>query len=232
MGAARARPVVVPVAVSLHLLLALGFAALRVAGTAPPLRALEWPGELVMALAYALPALLGLLALAGRQAALLAASVLSVPLAFTALSGISLVLLVPAALDAVGYARWRPRPPLRLPALGLLSAIVVLGAAALPVLLASAGDDTAYCWAATIDPDGHRTYGRLVERRPTSPSGQHSIGLAEGGPQGTASEAGCSTGIIELPQAGKALAVTAAALAAGLLLPSRPAPPPAPRRSA
>jgi hypothetical protein len=225
MGAARARPVIVPLAVSVHLLLALGFTALRVAGTPPPLQALEWPGELVMALVYALPALLGLLALAGRPAALLAAGVLSVPLAFTALSGISLVLLVPAALDVVGYARWRPRPPLRLPALGLLAAIVVLGTAALPVLV-SAGDDTAYCWAATVDLDGHRTYSRLVERRTVSPSGQHSIGLAEGGPQGTTSEAGCSTGIIELPQAGRALAVAAAALAVGLLLPSRPAPPP------
>lgn len=225
MGAARARPVVL-IAVSLQLLLALGFAALHVAGTAPPLRALDWPGALVMALAYALPGLLGLLALGGRPAALLAAGVLSVPLAFTALSGISLVMLVPAALDAVGYARWRPRPPLRWPALGLLAAIVVLGAAALPVL-ASAGDDTAWCWAATVDAGGHRTYGRLVERRPVSPSGEHSIGLGEGGPQGTTAEAGCSTGIIELPQAGLALAVTAAALAAALLLPSRPAPRPA-----
>ncbi|HEV8167505.1 MAG TPA: hypothetical protein VGR74_24190, partial [Actinomycetota bacterium] len=147
MGAARARPVVL-IAVSLHLLLALGFAVLHVAGTAPPLRALEWPGALVMALAYALPGLLGLLALTGRPAALRAAGVVSVPLAFTALSGVSLVVLVPAALDAVGYARWRPRPPLRWPALGLLAAIVVLGAAAVPVL-ASAGDDTAWCWAAT-----------------------------------------------------------------------------------
>ncbi|HEX8135766.1 MAG TPA: hypothetical protein VF880_20330, partial [Actinomycetes bacterium] len=97
----------------MHLLLALGFAALHVAGTAPPLRALEWPGELVLALAYALPGLLGLLALTGRPAALLAAGVLSVPPASTALSGISLVLLVPTALDAVGYARWQPRPPMR-----------------------------------------------------------------------------------------------------------------------
>jgi hypothetical protein len=225
MGAARARPVVL-IAVSLHLLLALGFAALRFGGTAPPLRALEWPGELVMALAYALPGLLGLLALTGRPAALVAAGALSVPLAFTALSGISLVLLVPATLDIVGYARWRPRPPLRLPAVGLLAAIVVLGTAALPVLLASAGDDTAWCWTATVDPGGHRTYGRLVERRPVGPSGQHSIGLAEGGPQGTTGEAGCSTGVIEPSRAGLALAVAAAALAAGLLLPSRPAPRP------
>lgn len=179
----------------------------------------------MLALAYALPGLLALLALTGRPAALLAAGALSVLPAFTALSGVSLVLLVPAALDAVGYARWRPRPPLRLPALGLLAAIVVLGTAALPVL-ASAGDHTAWCWTATVDSGGHRTYGRLVERPPVGPSGQHSTGLAEGGPQGTTGEAGCSTGIIEPLRAGLALAVVAAALAAGLLLPSRPAPRP------
>jgi hypothetical protein len=181
-----------------------------------------------MAQAYALPALLGLLALAARPAALLAACVLSVPLAFTPLSGVSLVLLVPAALYAIGYTSWRPRPAPRLPALGLLAAVVLLGAAVLPAW--PAGDDVMYCWAATVGPDGHKAYSRDVERRPLDPFAELSLGLAEKGPAGASGETGCSTGIIEPPQAGIGLTVAAAALAAGLLLPRQPAPPPTPPR--
>lgn len=220
----RPRPAAVVVAVSVQLLLAAGFAVLRLAGSEPPLRALEWPGVLAMALVYGLPALLGLLAVAGRPAALLPAATLNLPLAFTALSGISLLLLVPAVCYLVGYARWRPRPPLSAGTLARSVVVVVLGlAAAVALLVWSAGDgDAMYCWSATAGPDGPTTYGP-AERRAQGPSGQHSLGLPAGGPAGTVSQQGCSTGIFTPTQAALSLALAAAALAAGLTLPRQPA---------
>lgn len=218
----RPRPAVVLVAVSLQLLLALGFAAIRFAGTAPPLRAVEWPGLLALALVYGLPALLGLLALTGRPAALLAAALLSLPLAFTALSGISLVLLVPGVLYAVGYARWAPRPAPRVTTAALVAAVALLGLAAFAALVVWPADDTVACWSVTVTPDGDRSYGP-VELRAQDPSGQRSFGLAQGA-AATTVEQGCSSGILELPQAAVSAAVAAAALAAALLLPRRPLP--------
>lgn len=221
MSTTRRRPAALLVGVWIHLLLAVGFAAIRFANTPPPLRAVEWPGNLAMALVYALPALLALLALAGRAAALLAAAVLSVPLAFTALSGVSLLLLVPAALYAVAYLRWKRRPALALATVGLVAAVALLGVAAFAALLAEPGsDDTLFCWSATTGPDGATSYGP-VERRVQDPSGQHAFGLAEG-QAGTTQEQGCSTGVLELPQAALSTAVVAVALALALLLPRQP----------
>src|SRR6266545_2287487 len=67
--------------VTVHLAIALYLGALRVAGTEAALRPVDWSGSVAMALVFALPALLGLLALRGRPAALLAAGLLSVVLA-------------------------------------------------------------------------------------------------------------------------------------------------------
>jgi hypothetical protein len=232
VATARPRPIIVLVAVTMHLAIAITFTALRLVGTEPPLRPIDWPGAVVMGLAYALPALLGLLALSGRRpAALLAASVLSLLLAFTALSGVSLALLVPAVLDAVGYAhwtppRWAPQPTLRLATLGLLAAIVLAGAAAFAALFWPAAGQTTYCWSVTVDRDGHTSYGRHVERLQAA-SGQIEQDLQPPGqgPGGaTTVEQGCSDGVIGLKQAGMSLAIAAVALAGGLLLPRQPTP--------
>jgi hypothetical protein len=207
VAAQRPRPIIVLVAVMMHLAVAAGIAALRLAGTEPALRAVDWPGSLVMGLAYALPALLGLLALRGRPAALLAACALSLLLAGIPLTAASPVLLALAVLYAIGYARWAPprwasRRASRLAALGLLAGMVLAGAAAFVALFWPA--HPTYAWSVTVGRDGHTSYSRTLERLPCG-SGQieQRVEPPGQGPGGaTTIELGCSDAVVGLKQAG------------------------------
>lgn len=135
--------------IAVNALAALVFGGLHLLTEPPPLRPVVWPGAVALAVAYAVPAALAVVALRGRRpAALLGAGLVGVPLAFTALSGVSLVLLVPAACYLVGYASWRPRPPLRAGAVAGVAAVLAAGVAALVLLFASpVGEPRPYCYS-------------------------------------------------------------------------------------
>jgi hypothetical protein len=133
----RGVPVVV-LGVALNALAAVAFSGLHLLLGEPPLRAVSWPGAVALAVAYAVPAALAAMALRSqRPAALLGAGLLGLPLAFTALSGVSLVLVVPAACYLIGYAAWKPRPPLRAGAAAGIAAVLAAGIAAVVLLFAS-----------------------------------------------------------------------------------------------
>jgi hypothetical protein len=133
----------------LNVLAALAFGGLHLLLEPPPLRGVVWPGAVALAVAYAVPAALAVVALRGRRpAALLGAGLVGVPLAFTALSGVSLVLLVPAVCYLAGYATWRPRPPLRAGAVAGVAAVLAAGVAALVLLFAApVGEPRQYCYS-------------------------------------------------------------------------------------
>lgn len=206
---------VVPLGIVLNLLAALAFGGLHLLHEPPPLRAVVWPGAVALAVAYAVPAALAVVALRGRRpAALLGAGLVGLPLAFTALSGVSLVLVVPAVCYLVGYVTWRPRPPLRAGALVGIAAILVAGVAALVLLFASpVGEPRGYCYSWTVDPAGRRTYS------PARPDA--TVGPGQG------SGSGCTSDVVTPAEAALGLGAAAVALAVGVRLPSAAATRPA-----
>jgi hypothetical protein len=201
---------VIPLGIVLNVLAALAFGGLHLLHGPPPLRAVVWPGAVALAVAYAVPAALAVVALRGRRpAALLGAGLVGLPLAFTALSGVSLVLLVPAVCYLVGYATWRPRPPLRAGALAGVAAIVAAGVAALFLLFASpVGEPRGYCYSWTEDTVGRRTY------RPARPDATVGPG------QGSGSGSGCTSDVVTPAEAALGLGAAAVAVAVGVRLPS------------
>jgi hypothetical protein len=205
-----ASPVVL-VGIVLNVLAALAFGGLHLLLEPPPLRAVVWPGAVALAVAYAVPAALAVAALRGRRpAALLAGGLVGLPLAFTALSGVSLVLVVPAVCYLAGYATWTRRPPLRAGAVAGIAAIVAAGVAALVLLFASpVGEPRGYCYSWTEGPEGRRTYG------PAHPDGP--------GDPGQGSGAGCTSDVVTPAEAALGLGAAAVALAVGVRLPSAPA---------
>jgi hypothetical protein len=96
--------IVVPAAV-LGIAVAFFFGSLRFANETPAERWAEWFGNVALAFAYATPSFLALAGLRHRRVLLLAAGLLAAVLSFTAFSGISLVLLIPAASFFIGYGR-------------------------------------------------------------------------------------------------------------------------------
>jgi hypothetical protein len=207
-------PTAAVLGIALNVLIAVAFGALRLLVEAPPLRTLTWPGALALVVAYGAPAALAVVALRTRRpAALLAAGLLGLPLAFTALSGISLVLLVPAACYLAGYAAWRPRPPLRAAGLAGIVAIAIAGVAALVLPFgATIGTPQAFCYSWTEDRAGHRVY---------SPARPDRSGPAARtvGPAGTPGGQGCTSDVVTPAEAALGLAAAALALAVGLRLP-------------
>jgi hypothetical protein len=199
--------------IALNVLIAVAFGALSLLMEAPPLRTVAWPGAVALLVAYATPAALAVVAFYSRRpAALLGAGLLGLPLAFTALSGISLVLLVPAACYLIGYAAWRPRPPLRAAGLAGIVAIVITGVAALVLPFSSTiGTPQAFCYTWTEDGAGRRVYSPARPDR-SSDSGQHSGPASPGGQ-------GCTSDVVTPVEAALGLGAAALALAVGLRLP-------------
>lgn len=206
-------PPVVLLGIALNVLAALAFGGLHLLSEPPPLRAVVWPGAVALAVAYAVPAALAVVALRGRRpAALLAGGLVGLPLAFTALSGVSLVLLVPAVCYLVGYATWTPRPPLGARAVTAIAAILAAGVAALVLLFASpVGEPRGYCYSWTVDPAGGRTYG------PARPDDPGELVLAPG--PGPGSGSGCTSDVVTPAEAALGLGAAAVALAVGMRLP-------------
>jgi hypothetical protein len=206
-------PTAAVLGIALNVLIAVAFGALRLLVEAPPLRTRTWPGALALVVAYGAPAALAAVALRTRRpAALLGAGLLGLPLAFTALSGISLVLLVPAACYLVGYAAWRPRPPLRAAGLAGIVAIAIAGVAALVLPFSSTiGRPQAFCYSWTEDRAGHRVYSP-ARPDPSGDSGRHSAPASPGGQ-------GCTSDVVTPAEAALGLGAAAIALAVGLRLP-------------
>jgi hypothetical protein len=142
---ARSESSLVRPAAVLGIAIAASFGALRFANESPAERWGEWFGDLAMAAAYAVPSFLALAGLRSRRVLLLAAGLLGVVLSFTAFSGISLVLLIPAASFFIGYGRApagadgsAPRRALAVPV------TLILGFAAFLVLFAH---QDLLCWS-------------------------------------------------------------------------------------
>jgi hypothetical protein len=207
-------PAAAVLGIALNIAIAVAFGALRLLTEAPPLRTLPWPGALALVVAYAVPAAVAVVALQRRRpAALLGAGLLGLPLAFTALSGISLVLLVPAACYLIGYAAWRPRPPLRAADLAGIVAIAIAGVAALVLpFTATIGTPQAFCYTWTEDRAGHRVYS------PPRPDLSGSA-FRTAGPAGTPGGLGCTSDVVTPAEAALGLGAAALALAVSLRLP-------------
>ena len=151
----------------------------------PPQQPFDWVGDGAMVLAYGLPALLALLALRGRPILLLAAAILGLPLAFTLLSGVSLVLLLPSAAYVAAFIASGARIPV-LPGAIVVLGVAVLGFAALHALFAR---EDIFCWEYVVRTDGTTVYREVPasdmtrvedgQRVFTSPPGGHSVGPGE-----------------------------------------------------
>jgi hypothetical protein len=213
-------------AVAVNVLAALVLGGGQLVAEAPPLRPVIWPGAVALALAYALPAVLAIVALVRRRpAALLAAGLVGLPLAFTAMSGASLILLLPAAGYLLGYATWAPRPRLGLAAVGLIAAIVVAGTGALVLPFSSpVGESGGWCFTWTQDADGQRVYGPRT-RAPGAALGQGQ-GSGSAGPDGGQRGSSCVSDVVTPGEAVLGLAAAAVAVGASLLLPGRAGPRP------
>jgi hypothetical protein len=149
---------VVWLAALLGLAPAASFFALRAFGGSgePPNAAEDWLGDLGFFAVYAAPSLLAFLALRGRPNALLAAAVLSALLSRTAFSGVTLVLLLPAAAYAFAFIRLRPGS-----ALPLLATLVTVAAGYVAFWTLFAWDDL-YCWQYEKRADGTTTFRTLA----------------------------------------------------------------------
>jgi hypothetical protein len=216
---ARGTAPVVLLGAVLNAFAALVFGGLHLLHQAPPLRAVLWPGAVALAAVYALPAALAAMALRHRRpAALLGAGLLGLPLAFTAMSGVSLVLVVPVVCYLIGYAAWTPRPRLGAGAVAGIAITVAAGMAAFVLLFASpVGGATGYCYSWTEDLAGRRSFSQA---RPGASSGP---GLRSGSlsvaPGTGAAGAGCISDVVTPSEAALGLGAAAIALAASLRLP-------------
>lgn len=107
----------------------------RYVGGTPVERGVEGAaGAVALAAVVAAPGLLALLALVGRPGLLLPAATVLVPLSFLSFAGVTLPLLIPAALLFVAYGRRSSAQPVRhrgapLVTAGVLALLVAAGAA-------------------------------------------------------------------------------------------------------
>src|SRR5215211_7381923 len=180
------------VGIVLNALLAMAFGALRLLAEAPPLRDVAWPGAV------------------------------GLPLAFSAMSGVSLVLLVPAACYVAGYATWAPRPRPRLGAAAAAGIVVAaaVGIVPLVLLVGSLGGARGYCYSWTEDLAGRRTY---TQARPDGGNGlEEGAGSEPLRPGQRAAGSGCTSDLVRPGQAALAVATAAAAVAVSLRLPRAP----------
>jgi hypothetical protein len=212
-------PPVAVVGIVVNTLVAFAFGGLHLLLAAPPLRTVTWPGAVALATAYAVPGVLAVVALRSqRPAALLGAGLLGLPLAFTALSGVSLVLLAPAVCYLIGYAAWTARPLLRAGAAAGIAAVVAAGIGALVLSLASPiGQPRGYCYSWTEDPTGHRTYSPARPDDSGEPGQQSGSGPAT--PGVAARGQGCTSDVVTTPEAALGLGAAAVAIAVSLRLP-------------
>ncbi len=150
-------------------LIGLAFAAfgfsMRVFGDSgePPKTAADWLGEVAFFAVYAAPSVLALLALRGRRSVLLSAAVLSTLLSWTAFSGVTLVLLVPATAYALAYLRlrgWNDAGP--------VAWMVVAVAAGYAAFWALFAHEDMYCWQYVVRADGTTTHTMVSEQQAMS----------------------------------------------------------------
>ncbi len=125
-------------------------------GSTPPERSFE---PLGFPLLWSAPALLALLSLRERPVLLVPAAVASFLLSFTALSGATLVLVIPAICYGVAYHR-RRHYPLTLTRPLLAVVLPVLACAGALVALVARPDPV--CWTSTEDATENRTYTRTA----------------------------------------------------------------------
>jgi hypothetical protein len=217
---ALGRPVVL-LGIVLNAIAAFVFGGLYLLGEPPPLRAVVWPGAIALTVAYALPAALAAVALRSqRPAALFGAGLIGVPLALTAMSGVSLILVVPTVCYLVGYATWTPQPRLRTGAAARILATVATGTAAMLLLFVTPIDRSlAYCYSWSEDVAGHRTYSQARPDDSSDP-GQQS---GSPGPDVRAAGSGCASDVITPAEAALGLGAAVVALAATRRLPRSPA---------
>ena len=206
----RQRQIVLPAAIA-GLAIAAGLGVLRFALSEPPERSVEWLGDLALAAVYAVPAVLALVGLRGRPSLLAAGGVLGIALAFTAFSGVALVLVVPSALYLVGYGKAPGTgAKFRIPPLLVLLLTLALGVGALFVLFAH---NDPICWAVR-----NTAAGKVYVELPASEF-QTQSGFAVSSnqlPPGT-NESGCSSDTIRFPEALASFGLALAAVVAGAL---------------
>jgi hypothetical protein len=218
---ARGTAPVVLLGAVLNALAALVFGGLHLLHEVPPLLAVLWPGAVALAAVYALPAALAAVALRGRRpAALLGAGLLGLPLAFTAMSGVSLVLVVPVVFYLVGYAAWTPRPRLGAGAVAWTAITVAAGVAAFVLLFASPGGrPTGYCYSWTEDLAGRRSFSQARPDASIDPGRRSGSGSLSVAPGVGAAGAGCISDVVTPTEAALGLGAAVIALAASLRLP-------------
>lgn len=197
---------------------------LRVANSQPPQARVEWAGNLVFTLVYLTPFALSLLALRARWAwrgsVWAGAAVLAILGAYTAFSGVSLVLLPAAALLApAAVAAWIHARPRRLPA-GALLATILVGLVAGAWLVLISGPEDGRCWELVRGPGGETTWREV----PYSQSGTVTLPAES---DGTGVVSGwCTNDVITIGEAGLGFFLLAAAsLPVGWLVRRSPNPP-------
>ncbi|HSJ94971.1 MAG TPA: hypothetical protein VK896_13135 [Gaiellaceae bacterium] len=174
-GPARA---LVPAAAATNLVIAVIFAlGHRLWDDEPPLDAAGALGDLALAAAYAVPALLALVALRGRPLLLFPAAGLAFLFSFTALSGVSLVLLIPAAAYLVGFLRAAPPAGRAVAGVTVVLVVVALGVASFLGLFARG---ELVCWRYEVRENGEKSYER-VPADVFSSSVQAGVGVTEAG---------------------------------------------------
>ncbi len=167
---------------------------LRFAGTETPVHDAEWwIGDVALASVFALPAIVAVIALKGREHLLPIAAALCFVLALLLVTLVTLPLLIPATLFALAHRRIQAEVPRRSYALGATIVLVVCAIGALVGLILT--PDTVVCWQETVYTDGTRTIVRDHEAESMSTSG--SITTSGGPPTaGVASEGGgCTEGV-------------------------------------
>ncbi|MDQ3306337.1 MAG: hypothetical protein M3535_10265 [Actinomycetota bacterium] len=209
---------------TLGLVAAAGFGVIIFINSVPPERSFE---PLGFPLVWSMPALLALLSLRSRPVLLLPAGVLSVFLAVTALSGVTLVLLVPMGFYVAAYRRqrWYPSTLVR----PLLAMVIPVVAAGVAVVALMANPDPV-CWSYVEGGDGQRAYTRtpcqqMSERAPAMavpPPADDDSGSASGSGSvfgGSAAAGGGSTSdTVTLLEAATSAALVAGGLTAVWIL--------------
>jgi hypothetical protein len=165
-------------------------------------------GELSLPLLWAMPAFLALLSLRERPVLLLPAAVLGFPLAFTVISWLILVLLVPAICYGVAYDLRRSRPSTGSRSLLAVVLPVLAGAGAFVALLV--GTDS-ICFNHRENDTGERTYREV----PCLEDGDRVDPVVADGPDDRAAGAIGSTSTVTPAAAAASAGLIATGLASG-----------------
>lgn len=202
---------------------ALFLGGLRVVNSEPPQVRAEWAGNLVFTLIYLTPFVLSLFALRARSVwrgpVWAGAALLALLGAFTALSGVSLVLLPAAALLApAALATLVHSPPPGWLA-GVLVVVALVGLVGGSWLVLITGEDDGRCWELVRGAEGESAWREV----PYSQSGTVTM-PPEGDGTGVVSS-WCTNDVITMDEAGLGfLLLTAASLPVGWLLRRSPNP--------